>query len=156
MSVQFPNSILEVVGVGYNRGISSLSETWTLNDTPLPKSRRRLSADGLIQVIRNRLANVQDKRRSTSVSYSMVDSLMAAFALFFLAMFSLALVSLKGSSTLRCLAFQDSVKTTCRSRIFFASVSSALVRLPSDTAEERDPRRRRDRSTQRMLCRYLP
>ena len=93
--------IPEVAQVSYNRWFSSLSETWTLNDTPLPKSRRRLSADGLIQVIRNRLAHVQDKRRSTSVSYSMVDSLMAAFALF-----SLARFSLKGSLILCCWPFR--------------------------------------------------
>lgn len=48
----------------------------------LPRPRQYLSADGLIATLRNCFAAYQDSRRSGSVQYSLVDTLMSAFAMF--------------------------------------------------------------------------
>ena len=53
-----------------------------ITQSPLPKPRRFLSADGLIQTLRNRFADVPDRRKASGTDYSMVDTLMAAFAMF--------------------------------------------------------------------------
>jgi len=48
----------------------------------LPKPRKFLSVDGLIQTLRNRFADVPDHRMASGTGYSMVDTLMTAFAMF--------------------------------------------------------------------------
>ena len=44
--------------------------------------RKFLSADSLIQGLRERFEAIEDSRRSTSVTHSLADCLMAAFAMF--------------------------------------------------------------------------
>ncbi len=48
----------------------------------LPKPRRGLSADALIETLRRRFSDVPDNRRKASCSYTMSDTLMSAFAMF--------------------------------------------------------------------------
>lgn len=50
--------------------------------TDLPKPRRGLSADALIETLRRRFQDVPDHRRQASCDYSMSDTLMSAFAMF--------------------------------------------------------------------------
>ena len=52
------------------------------NPAAIPKPRSCLSADGLIDVLRRRFEDVPDRRRHNGSTYSMVDTLMAAFAMF--------------------------------------------------------------------------
>lgn len=47
-----------------------------------PRSRRYLSADALIALLRNRFDAIEDHRRQASILYSLTDTLMAAFAMF--------------------------------------------------------------------------
>jgi hypothetical protein len=51
-----------------------------INHGTIPRVRRHLNADALIQLLRERFRDVPDKRRSPE--YSMVDTLTAAFAMF--------------------------------------------------------------------------
>lgn len=83
-------------------------------DFQLPKSRRFLSADGLIQTLRERLQDVEDQRRESHRSYSLVDTLMAAFAMF----------SLKDPSLL---AFQDRLDDLSLKNLY------RIEKIPSDT-----------------------
>ena len=53
-----------------------------VQDIRIPRVRRYLNADFLIQVLRDRFHDVADDRRGNSVGYSMVDTLTAAFAMF--------------------------------------------------------------------------
>lgn len=48
----------------------------------LPKPRRGLSADALLDTLRRRFQDVIDPRRQASCQYSMSDTLMSAFAMF--------------------------------------------------------------------------
>ena len=48
----------------------------------LPKPRRFLSADGLIQTLRRRFDDVPDRRKSNNVRFTMTDTLTAALAMF--------------------------------------------------------------------------
>ena len=52
------------------------------NQADLPKPRRGLSADALIQTLRRRFQDVPDQRRQASCDYPMSDTLMSAFAMF--------------------------------------------------------------------------
>lgn len=83
-------------------------------DLRLPKSRRFLSADALIQTLRTRLADVADPRRESHCGFSMVDTLMAAFAMF----------SLKDPSLL---AFQDRLDDPSVKKLY------GIEKIPSDT-----------------------
>lgn len=51
-------------------------------DTVVPNTRKFLSADALIELLRRRFEQVPDTRRQSSITYSMPDCLMAAFAMF--------------------------------------------------------------------------
>ena len=84
------------------------------SDLRLPKSRRFLSADGLIATLRQRLQSVEDPRRESHVSFSMVDCLMAAFAMF----------SLKDPSLL---AFQERQDDPSLKNLY------RIEKIPSDT-----------------------
>ncbi len=53
-----------------------------MNQADLPKPRRGLSADALIETLRRRFQDVADRRRQASCKYSMSDTLMSAFAMF--------------------------------------------------------------------------
>ena len=53
-----------------------------MNLSTLPKPRRGLSADSLIDTLRRRFLEVPDKRRTRSCDYTMSDTLMSAFAMF--------------------------------------------------------------------------
>ncbi len=68
----------------------------------IPNPRRFLSANALIAGLRRRFQEVPDRREASGTKYSMTDTLMAAFA-----MFSLALFPLNDSSTLRCWPFKN-------------------------------------------------
>ena len=46
------------------------------------KFRRFVSAPGLIEVLRNRFGRIKDGRSSTHITYSLADTLIAAFAMF--------------------------------------------------------------------------
>lgn len=48
----------------------------------IPKPRRGLSADALHDTLRRRFEDVDDARRQASCKFSMVDTLMSAFAMF--------------------------------------------------------------------------
>lgn len=70
--------------VGFNRGLM-LACGWfnlMLTNSTLPRPRRFLSADGLIETLRSRFDLVPDRRRSSDTDYSMGDALMSAFAMF--------------------------------------------------------------------------
>ena len=77
-------------------------------------TRVGLSADALIAILRDRLSRVVDKRRAASVSFPLVDVLLAAFAMF----------SLKDPSLL---AFQRRAAQESLLKIF------GISQLPSDT-----------------------
>jgi len=83
-------------------------------DLQVPSSRRYLSADGLIQVLRSRFEEVKDGRRAASVTFPMADTLMAAFAMF----------SLKDPSLL---AFQDRLNDATLKNLY------RIQSIPSDT-----------------------
>lgn len=53
-----------------------------MNQADLPKPRRGLSADALIETLRRRFQDVPDHRRQASCDYTMSDTLMSAFAMF--------------------------------------------------------------------------
>lgn len=53
-----------------------------MQDVRIPRAKRYLNADYLLEILRNRFADVRDTRREGSVAYSMVDTLMAALAMF--------------------------------------------------------------------------
>ena len=53
-----------------------------INEIDLPRPRRGLSADALIETLRQRFLDVPDNRRQSSCEYSMSDTLMSAFAMF--------------------------------------------------------------------------
>ena len=53
-----------------------------MSQAALPKPRRGLSADALVDTIRRRFEDVTDHRREASCTYSMSDTLMSAFAMF--------------------------------------------------------------------------
>lgn len=80
----------------------------------LPKSRRFLSADGLIKSLRERFKLVHDSRRQGSIDYTIVDTLMAAFAMF----------SLKDPSLL---AFQERLDDPSLKNLY------KIENIPSDT-----------------------
>jgi len=50
--------------------------------TTIPRPRRGLSADALIDTLRRRFETVPDDRRQASCDYSMADTLMSAYAMF--------------------------------------------------------------------------
>ena len=50
--------------------------------TATPKPRRFLNTDALIQLLRRRFSDIKDRRASENITYSLVDTLMAAFAMF--------------------------------------------------------------------------
>lgn len=52
------------------------------NDQRIPRTKRYLNADYLIKTLRRRFEDVPDQRRAASVTHSMVDTLMSAFAMF--------------------------------------------------------------------------
>src|SRR6056297_54406 len=52
------------------------------HDFNSPCTRRYLNADALIRLLRRRFADVPDARQQSSVTYPMVDTLTAAFAMF--------------------------------------------------------------------------
>ena len=52
------------------------------NDYKIPRIKRYLNADYLIKTLKRRFEDVADKRRAASVMYPMVDTLIAAFAMF--------------------------------------------------------------------------
>lgn len=83
-------------------------------DFQIPNSRRFLSADGLIQTLRRRFEDVKDPRQATRVTFPMVDTLMAAFAMF----------SLKDPSLL---AFQDRLEDPSLKNLYH------IDSIPSDT-----------------------
>jgi hypothetical protein len=80
----------------------------------LPKPRRYLSADALVEILRNRFKLVPDPRRQSSITYSMSDTLMSAFAMF----------SLKDPSLL---AFQEREDDEAIRTLF------KIPRVPSDS-----------------------
>ncbi len=80
----------------------------------VPMSRRSLSADGLIKLIRERFSDVPDERRSQSVAFPMADRLMAVFAMF----------SLKDPSLL---AFQERQDDPSLKNLY------RIAKIPSDT-----------------------
>ena len=47
-----------------------------------PKARRYLSADGLIEILKQRFQHIEDPRRGSHLTYPLPDVLMAAFAMF--------------------------------------------------------------------------
>ena len=81
----------------------------------VPKSRRFLCADALIDTLRRRFQDVPDSRNQSGTTYSMVDTLMAAFAMF----------SLKDPSLL---AFQERASEPSIKRLF------GIDAIPSDTS----------------------
>lgn len=81
----------------------------------LPKTRRFLNADALIDTLRRRFADVEDPRCKGGVTYPMPDVLMAAFAMF----------SLKDPSLL---AFEERADEPCIKKLF------GINALPSDTS----------------------
>lgn len=83
-------------------------------DIQVPSSRRYLSADGLIQVLRRRFEDVEDWRRAGSVTFPMADTLLAAFAMF----------SLKDPSLL---AFQERLNDATLKNLY------RIQAVPSDT-----------------------
>lgn len=83
--------------------------------TVLPKPRRFLCADALIDTLRRRFEDVQDPRRQRGVTYRMADVLMAAFAMF----------SLKDPSLL---AFEERADEPCIKKLF------GINAVPSDTS----------------------
>ena len=60
----------------------SADSTDVLSPADLPKPRRFLSADGLIETLRRRFDDVPDHRKSNNVRFSMTDTLTAALAMF--------------------------------------------------------------------------
>ena len=80
----------------------------------LPKSKRYLSADGLIEILRKRFDLVPDRRRQNSITYSLSNTLMAAFAMF----------SLKDPSLL---AFQERADDEAIRSLF------KIAKVPSDS-----------------------
>jgi hypothetical protein len=52
------------------------------DDQRIPRTKRYLNADYLIKTLRRRFEDVPDQRRAGSVTHSMVDTLMSAFAMF--------------------------------------------------------------------------
>lgn len=52
------------------------------NHSNLPRQKRYLNADYLVQTLRRRFEDVADSRRQKSTDFTMVDTLMAAFAMF--------------------------------------------------------------------------
>lgn len=83
-------------------------------DFQIPRSRRFLSADGLIQTLRRRFEYVEDPRQATRVTFPMVDTLMSAFAMF----------SLKDPSLL---AFQQRLHDPSLKNLYH------IASIPSDT-----------------------
>jgi hypothetical protein len=80
-----------------------------------PRTRRYLSADALIALLRKRFDAVPDRRRQTSIVYSLTDTLMAAFAMF----------SLKEPSLL---IFQDRKDEPAIKKLY------QIENIPSDTS----------------------
>jgi len=102
----------------HNRSLSTAAfGTWRLpvtNDRRPRNSRRFLSADGLVETLRNRWQDVEDPRRQSHLTLPMVDTLMAAFAMF----------SLKDPSLL---AFQDRLDDPTLKNLY------RIDKIPSDT-----------------------
>ena len=80
----------------------------------IPRPRRFLSADALIGVLKTRFELVPDRRRQSSITYSLPDTLLAAFAMF----------SLKEPSLL---AFQNQKDQPAIQKLY------QLDRVPSDS-----------------------
>lgn len=81
----------------------------------IPRPRRFLCADALIGTLRRRFQHVPDRRKSDSITYSMADTLMAAFAMF----------SLKDPSLL---AFQERAGEPAIKKLY------GIEAIPSDTS----------------------
>lgn len=81
----------------------------------LPKLRRFLCADALIDTLRRRFQSVPDTRKQSGTTYPMVDTLLAAFAMF----------SLKDPSLL---AFEERSDEPAIKRLF------GIDAIPSDTS----------------------
>lgn len=80
----------------------------------IPKPRRGLSADALVQTLRNRFEDVADSRREKSCTFSMADTLMSAFAMF-------------ATKEPSMLAFQDHMRELYIEKPF------QIDKVPSDT-----------------------
>lgn len=87
-----------------------------------PNTRRYLSADGMVEILRSRFGKVPDHRRACAVDYSMTDTLTSAYAMF----------SLKDPSLL---AFQERVREPSIHKL------CGIKAVPSDT-QMRDTVRR--------------
>lgn len=84
------------------------------NHSNLPRQKRYLNADYLVQTLRRRFEDVADSRRQKSTDFTMVDTLMAAFAMF----------SLKEPSLL---SFEEREDEQAINRLF------GLSSIPSDS-----------------------
>lgn len=85
-----------------------------MNQIDLPKPRRGLSADALIETLRRRFQDVPDHRREASCTYSMSGTLMSAFAMF-------------ATKEPSMLAFQDHLRELHIEKLF------KIDAVPSDT-----------------------